>query len=320
MSDKEPSPREYILDLAFRAFEAQAVYTAATLGLADHLEKGAMHVDQLATTVNCDSSSLRRLLRALASIEIFEETKPGFFGMTEKSRLLAGTHPASVRDSVLVAGGPLFNLPCSKMAACVRSGVPAFEEIHGKGFFEYLAHDQEAGRLFHSGMASHSGAENAMLVDAYDFSQFHRIADLGGGQGGLMTAILRACPQLHGVLFDRSPVAELPGWLAEAGVADRCEIVAGDFFTHVPNECDAYILKRVIHDWDDESAVKILRNCGNAVSPGGKVLIVDMVIPEGNDPHPGKWADLVMMVLLQGRERTEQEFRDPYYGNRRVSG
>ncbi len=298
------------MDLAFRSFEAQAVHAAASLGIADHLEGRSMGVEDLAREGDAHAPSLRRLLRALVGMGLFAEPAPGCFQATDSGRWLSSGIPGSVRDSVLVAGGPLFHLACGGLADAVRSGSPAFERIHGMGFYDYLAAHPEAGRLFHSAMAGHSDAENDAIAGAYDFRSFRRVADVGGGQGGQLAAILRAAPGLQGVLFDRSADDEAGRRLSEAGVADRCEICRGDFFEEVPRDCDAYILKRVIQDCDDRAGVRILKNCRDAAAPGGKVLVIERVVSDEDEPSPGGVADLVMMVLLPGRERTEREFRE----------
>jgi hypothetical protein len=220
--------------------------------------------------------------------------------------------PGSIREAVLLAGGPLFQEPCAKLLQCVRAGRPAFDAIHGRSFFEYLEADPEAHRLFQVGMASHSDAENQFLVEGYDFSSFHVLADIGGGHGGLIAAVLQACPNARGILFDQIVGPETAIRLAQAGVADRCAVVAGDFFQGVPPGCDAYLLKRVLHDWDDAACRTILRRCREAMLPNGRILVIDTLVPTGNEPHPSKFGDLVMMVLLRGRERTVEEFQRLY--------
>jgi hypothetical protein len=192
----------------------------------------------------------------------------------------------------------------------VRTGEPAFNHVHSTAFFEYLSRHPEASRWFDRGLANFSTPENAAIVSSYDFMHFRKMVDVGGGQGGFLAAVLNAYPSARGTLYDRDAVVEQPAYLTTAGLINRCEVVAGDFFESVPSGGDAYILKRILHDWNDESSVRILRTCRNAMDAKARILVVDAVVPQGNEPHPSKVMDILMMVLLEGRERTEQEFQE----------
>jgi hypothetical protein len=161
-------------------------------------------------------------------------------------------------------------------------------------------------------LANFSAPENAAIVGAYDFAQFQRIVDVGGGQGGLLAEILKAHPSLRGTLYDLPQVVRDPAYLTAAGLADRCEIIGGNFFESLPRGGDAYILKRILHDWSDQRCLEILRQCRQAIDEKARILVVDAVLPAGNEPHPGRVMDILMMVLTEGRERTEQEFRELY--------
>jgi hypothetical protein len=175
-----------------------------------------------------------------------------------------------------------------------------------------LTEHPEAGAWFDRGLANFSAPENAAIVGAYDFAQFQRIVDVGGGQGGLLAEILKAHPSLRGTLYDLPQVVRDPAYLTAAGLADRCEIIGGNFFESLPRGGDAYILKRILHDWSDQRCLEILRQCRQAIDEKARILVVDAVLPAGNEPHPGRVMDILMMVLTEGRERTEQEFRELY--------
>jgi spermidine synthase len=180
------------------------------------------------------------------------------------------------------------------------------------GFFEYLTEHSEAGAWFDRGLANFAAPENAAIVGAYDFADFERVVDVGGGQGGLLAEILKAYPSLKGTLYDLPQVVRDPAYLTAAGLVDRCEIVGGDFFESLPRGGDAYILKRILHDWSDQRCLEILRHCREAMDEKARILVVDAVLPAGDEPHPGKVMDIFLMALTDGRERTEQEFRELY--------
>jgi O-methyltransferase domain len=312
MGIEQTSPRDFILDMAFLGFRAQALFVAAELGIADHLIAGSKHIDELAQEGGVHAPSLYRVLRFLVTQGVFTEDERKSFALTPRAQLLRSDIPQSLRNAVRVAGGHLFNDPCAKMLDAVRTGIPAFESLYNATFFEHLANNLDDAELFNSGMASHSENENAALPRDYNFSTFHRTVDVGGGQGGLIVQILQAYPNVKGVLFDRAKTLEDTSLIKLSRLENRCELIAGDFFVSVPPDADCYILKRVLHDWDDESCISILRNCREAMNADGRVLTIEGVIPPGNDPHPNKEGDLVMMVLLRGRERTVAEFQALY--------
>jgi SAM-dependent methyltransferase len=196
--------------------------------------------------------------------------------------------------------------PAGELVDSVRTGSPSFDRIFGNPFFDYHAAHPESTEVFDQGMAAYSGVENGPVAAAYAFPPVATVVDVGGGQGGFLLEVLRANPGLHGVLFDREHVVS--GHRLDTGdVAGRWEVVAGDFLERVP-PADVYLVKRIMHDWDDDSCVRILENCRRALRPGGRVLVVDAVIPAGNEPHQGKALDLLMMAILTGHERTEAQF------------
>ena len=200
-----------------------------------------------------------------------------------------------------------------RLAYTVKTGKPAFEEV--TGVLEFAYHDQhpEVNERFIRGMANFGNHENHTIVEAYDFSSFNSIVDVGGGRGDLIAEILRDNPVTRGVLYDRADVVSQMKCKDTEDIADRCHFVAGDFFTSVPAGADAYLLKRIIHDWDDNRSEIILRNCRKGMNSGGRILVIDAVLSPGNTWHPGKSTDLLMMTLLGGRERTAEEFASVFH-------
>jgi hypothetical protein len=196
------------------------------------------------------------------------------------------------------------------MRHSVLTGEPAFDSVHATSFFEYLTQHPEAGEWFDRGLANFVTPENAAIVGAYDFTPLECVVDVGGGQGGFLAEIMKAYPRIRGTLYDRPEVVREPAYLTAPVLMKRVEIVAGDFFKSVPTGGDAYLLKRILHDWNDQQCVEILRTCRDAMDAKARILVVDAVIPPGNELHPAKVMDILMMLLFRGRERTEQEFRE----------
>jgi hypothetical protein len=194
----------------------------------------------------------------------------------------------------------------------VLTGEPGFSYVLGMGFFEYVTQHPEAGTWFDRGLANFATTENAAIAGAYDFTPFRRVVDVGSGQGGFLAEILKANPSVVGTLYDLPQVVQEPAYLTAAGLVERCEIVGGDFFKSVPTGGDAYILKRILHDWSDRQCVQILRTCRAAMGDRARILVIDAVVPPGNGFHPSKDMDILMMVFAEGRERTEEEFRELY--------
>jgi hypothetical protein len=289
---------------------SQAIHVAAKLGLADVLQDGPKSSEELARAVGADPRALYRLLRALASVGVFSETEERRFGLTPLAGYLQSGTPGSLRSYAIGLCESWFWRPWGDLLYSVQTGQPAFDHLYGMGSFEYFAQHPEAATVYNEIMTVVMGQLAPAVVTAYDFSPFHRIVDVGGGHGALLIAILQANPALHGVLFDLPHVAQSASQRLETvEISGRCEIANGDFFQGVPAGGEIYILCQILHDWDDSRAVAILKNVHQALPVKGKVLIVEQVLPRGNNPHPGKWADLTMLVRLGGRERTEDEFR-----------
>jgi SAM-dependent methyltransferase len=288
------------------AMALQTIHVAANLGIADIVATGPKTSGELASVANVHAASLDRLLRALTSLGVFAEDEAGRYRQSVLSDVLRSDHPESMRPWARMLGAGFVWRPTGALETTVRTGQPAFEHLFGTPFFKYLAEHRDDAAVFDAAMSS-MPAWLAAVVNAYDFSGFERIVDVGGGRGALLRTILAANPRVRGVLHD------LPGVVsgASAGggdVADRLEIVAGDFFEALPAGADAYVLSGVIHDWNDEAAVKILKNCRRAIRADGRLLILETVLTPESDPARALM-DVLMMVLTGGRERTEPEFR-----------
>jgi SAM-dependent methyltransferase len=289
---------------------SQMVHVAATLGIADLLASGPKGCAELAQLSGTHAPSLYRALRALAGAGIFREQADGRFALNALAEPLRSDVPGSVRGYAIMQGEGWIWDAWGRALHSVRTGEPAFNHLHGTDFFPYLEQHPEAAAIFNAGMTGRAASADVAVAHTYDFSDVRTIIDVGGGHGLLLSAILEAYPAARGILLDLPSVAAgARERIAAAGLAEHCEVVGGDFFAAVPTGGDCYVLANVIHDWDDDRAVAILRNCQRAMAPGGRVLIIEAVLPTGNEPHPGKIGDLQMLVISGGRERTEAEYR-----------
>jgi len=289
-----------------------ATAVAVELGIADLLKDGTKTVAQIARSANASEDGVYRLLRALGSVGLFAETGSRRFRLTPLGKLLRTDPQRALGTYARFVGHESTWRPWEKLAHSVRTGEPAFDHVFAMPIFDYFAKMPEAAAVFDGAMTSISTWESKAVVAAYDFSEIGTLVDVAGGHGLMIMTILKANRNMRGILFDLPHVtAGAAMLLRSGGVADRCQIFSGDFFTSVPEGGDAYIMKHIIHDWDDERAIQILRNCHSAMRRGGKVLVVDAVIPPGNATHFGKLLDLEMLALTpRGRERTQVEFRD----------
>jgi SAM-dependent methyltransferase len=295
-----------LLRMGFSFAVSQALYVAAELGIADLLQEGPRSTEDLAQATGCDADALYRVLRFLASEGVFREEAPRRFAQTGLSDALRADAPASPRDFIRMVNEEPY-AAWARLLYSVRTGKPAFDKVFGASRFEWLAGHPDQAALFQRAMIALGQSGNEAVAEAYDFSACKRVVDVGGGHGQLLSAIVTRNPHLSGVLQD------LPAGIEAArkgvgGPLPGCELVAGDFFAGVPAGGDVYIMKRVIHDWDDERAVRILDNCRRAMAPGGKVLVAEMIVPPGNDRHPIKVMDLNMLVVTGGLERTQEHF------------
>jgi orsellinic acid C2-O-methyltransferase len=292
---------------------SQATYVAAQLRIPDLLIDGPKTTEELAAVTGSHAPSLQRLLRALTTIEILHEREDGSFALMPMGELLSSESPESVRAWTLLMGG--YNWPVwGNLLYSVQTGKSARTLLTGTEEFQHLEQDPEWAAIFNQAMVDITRLVVPGVVRGYDFSGMNRIVDVGGGYGELLAAILKANPAAHGVLFDL-PHAIDNGkrHLENAGLAQRCSFVTGTFFESVPNGADGYVLKSIIHDWNDERGQLILENCRQAMAPGARLLLVERVMPERLDASPAHQlivrSDLNMLVALAAQERTEAEFR-----------
>lgn len=293
----------------------QALHVAAFLGVADLLAAGSMTVDELAGATRADRSSLHRLLRMLTGPGVVLEEADGRFAITPLGETLRRDSDDSVRDWALFVGAPEMWEVWAGLRTSVMSGEAAFPAVHGAPIWEYIAARPNLGDAFNAWMTRQSRQQNSALVAAYDFSRFRLVVDVGGGQGSTLAAVLSAQPSLRGVLLDLPQVVEDTAPLDEARVTDRSEVIGGDMLRAVPQGADVYLIKRVLMDWGDTDSMTILRHCASAMADGGRVLVIEMLMPAGNDPSPAKPFDILMLLNQPGgRIRTESEFRELFIG------
>ena len=311
-SDPPPTqqPATRMVNMLSAHVLAQSLYVAAQLGLADLLAGGAKHVDELAGATGADAPSLQRLLRMLAGEGVFREVRAGEFALTPLGDTLRSDSPDSVLDRALYLGAPEAWAAWGDFRHSVMTGGSAFEHAHGVPFYAHMAGHPQLGAHFNRWMTRSSEIDNAAIVAGYDFSPFRTVVDVGGGQGATLASILRAHPSLRGILFDLPQVVEHAAPLRAPDVAERCEIVGGDMVETVPAGGDVYVIKMVFTGEPDERAIAVLRNCVGALAEGGRILVVDIVLPPGDEPSPSRAFDLLMLTLFgRGRLRTEAEFR-----------
>lgn len=303
------SAQDEISGLIHGYWKSQAVYVAAKLRIADLLTEGPRTTKELAEETGAHDRSLYRVLRALASIGIFTEEDDGRFSMTPLAELLRSDVPGSKWAMAVMMGEEHFHV-WGDLIFTVETGLTAFDRIYGMPIFEFLSDSPEKGRIFDQAMTSVHGREVELMIAAYDFSGIGTLADIGGGNGSLLTAVLTKHQKMKGILFDLPSVIERSTRNIEAaGLADRCQTVSGDFFQEVPAGADAYLLRHIIHDWDDEKGVTILQSVRKAMKDDSRLLVLESIIPPGNEPFFGKWLDLTMMLIPGGQERTDEEYR-----------
>ena len=304
-------PQAVIVRLVTGHWTTQALFAAAKLGIADLLIEGPRTPADLAQASAADARSLYRLLRALASEGVFAEDGEGRFALTPLAECLRAGIPGSVRAWVLVMGETAGYAPCANLLHSVKTGETSFDHTFGTPFFDYLGQHPQTGRLFDESMTGFSVPEVGAIVSGYDFSGIATLVDVAGGYGTLLAAILKANPQMKGVLADVPAVIDgARRTFADAGLADRCTVEPINFFEAVPAGGDAYLMKHIIHDWDDARSVTILKNCHRALNGKGKLLLAETVMLPGNDPEFAKWLDICMLIYVGGAERNEQQYRD----------
>lgn len=304
------SAAHLIAEMSRLYYLSRAIHVAAELGIADQLDDEPVALNELAEKTGTDATAIKRLLRFLSAYQIFEERVPDRFCNTALSSVLCDDHPQSVRAN-LQRIQPFWWTAVGELEHSIRTGESAFVHAHGVPFFHYLKANADIQQVFDKAMAGISDANDAAIASAYDFQRFIRIVDLGGGRGGLLVQILKRAPQAVGVLFEQPQVLEAATRPDEAGLLDRTEKVVGDFFEAVPGGADCYVIKGVLHDFDDDQCIRILSNCRKAVRADGVVLIANQDLPASIDgPHPNLTMDIQMMTLLGGRERSVSEWSE----------
>ncbi|AHH20690.1 O-methyltransferase [Nocardia nova SH22a] len=299
-----------LMELLAAGWLTQAIHAAAALGVADELARGPLDGAELARRVGADPDALGRLLRLLISHGIFTRRRDGRYALTRPARALCRDSPASLRDAALFFGSATHRAHWTHVVDAVRTGDPVWQQVDGEPFFEYIRSDRQFGDLFDRAMTSIGSLTTESLFAAYDFGGFGTIVDVGGGQGGMLTEILTRTPNTRGVLFDLPDVAATAAErFGAAGLDGRVEVATGSFFDTVPTGGDAYLLKHIVHDWPDERAEAILRTVRAAMGDSARLIIVEIVLPQGNRPHPGKYIDLEMLINSGGRERTAADYR-----------
>ena len=302
-------PEMYLTQLSFGALVSQALFVAAKLGVADLLAEQPLSIFELATATKTHERALYRVLRSLAGVGVFEEISPMIFAMTPNAEPLRSDVPNSIRNTAVFMGEEWHWRVWGNMFQSMGSGKPAWAKVHGAEVFDYFQDNPEQYEIFNRAMTEMSASTAPVVVEAYDFTGIEKLADIAGGHGLLLAQILKANPNMRGILFDLPSVIQgADTLLRKEGVSSRVETVAGNFFESVP-VADGYVMKHIIHDWDDERAIQILENICAVMNPSGRVLLVEVIIPEGNDPHFGKILDLEMLVSPGGVERTAEEYR-----------
>jgi len=305
-----PQPSEQLMQLATGYMVSAALYTATKLRIADLLKNGAKSARELAAATGTNEDALYRLLRALASVGVFSECSPRAFELTPVAEPLRSDRDDSFRDMVLWMADQFHFHTYPEMLHSVKTGETIVEKVYGDSCFDHLTKDKELGEVFNRAMTVFSKMLTPAALEAYDFSCLSgkTLVDIGGGHGHLLTAILKRYPGIRGVIFDlEHVVADAKTRIGEQALAGRCQAAGGDFFAAVPS-ADAYIMKHIIHDWSDDKALTIMKNCHRAGRGTAKVILIEAVLTPGNEPCFAKWLDLEMLLLPGGRERTEADF------------
>ena len=303
------SPRDDLNRMIAGFWMTQAIYVAVRLRIPDFLVSGPRTTEQLASDTGAHERSLFRLLRALSSSGVFHEDVDHRFSLTPLSECLLRDTPGSLASLAWMRGDWQYRA-WGDLLHNVQTGETAFDHVFDESLFEFLRHSPEKAAIFDQGMVGVHGRETDAMLASYDFSDIQVLADIGGGNGSVLAAVLAKYPSLHAILFDRADVVDrAQANLQHAGVADRVRFIAGDFFQSIPTGADAYFLRHIIHDWDDQQAITILKNCRSVMPVGGRLLLAEFVLPDGSEPFHGKWFDLAMMVVTGGQERTELEYR-----------
>jgi O-methyltransferase domain len=313
MSDKQSSQeaQRLIGQLLFGKQMTYCLSGVARFGVADHMNATAMAVEEIAGKTGVHAPSLYRVMRMLASMGVFKEERGKRFALTPAGELLKSDAPGTMRYHAMMLGDEWTMRAYEHFTECLRTGQNGVSKAYGQHLFDVLAERPEQSDTFQAAMTSSSTIEGKAVISAYDFSGIKRLADLGGGHGVLLASILRLYPQMQGVLFDR---AEIIAGMAKdqfAGCEGRITIEGGSFFERVPDGCDAYMMKHIIHDWDDEHCRTTLKLMRDKLPTDGRVLVCEMVVTDEPGPTPAKILDILMLVItMGGKERTKDEFAE----------
>ena len=304
-----PPAHVQLVQMAMGHWISRIVHLAAELGIADHLAHGPRSAEDLAGPTNTSAVPLYRFLRALSNLGILTEGADRRFGLTPLGEAMKQGAPGSARASILTIASDWWIRGFGELRHSLETGQPGFEKFLGMPIFEYFARNPGLASLFSETMIGIHGQEPAAIAAAYDFAGVKTLADIGGATGFLLATVLAAHPGMKGILFDLAHVVQdAPALLAARGVADRVTIVPGSFFETIPAGADAYLLSHIIHDWSEPQCLTILGHCRQAMSPSAKLLLIEMVLPEGDEPHPGKMLDVMMLVGPGGQERTAKDY------------
>jgi hypothetical protein len=311
MESQELPPFREIFRMLTGYWVSQALHVAAKLKIADRVQTGPKTAAELAGEADAHPQALHRLLRALASVGCFAEDDQGRFGLTPLAECLLD-RPGSQYPVAIFLGEEHYRC-WGDLLYSVRTGKPAFDHLYGKPIFDYLSEHPEQATIFDAAMTGIHGPETQAMIDAYDFGGIGTLVDIGGGNGTVITTVLRKYPALKGILYDLPGViGRATESIARAGLAERCKPLAGSFFEAAPTGGDAYMMRHIIHDWDDDKALMILRNVRKVIPAAGKLLVIEMVIEPGNAADFAKYLDLNMLALPGGQERTLAEYRELY--------
>jgi hypothetical protein len=303
-----PAPGDAMLQMMTGYWVSQAIFVAAQLGIADCLASGPMTYDDLAEAAGAHAPSLRRLLRALMSVGVFEESSDGQVALTPMAAVLVSGTPDSIRALAMIHADGLYQA-WGDLLFSIQTGQEAFKHHFGMTSFQYFAVHPNLGEIFNQAMVEITGRVAAAVIEAYDFSSCRTLVDVGGGYGTLLLAIMQHHPSIRGILFDEPHVITTArDVVTRAGVADRCSCVAGDFFAGLPGGGDVYLLSQILHDWDDDHCIAILTQCRQVLPEHGRVLVIEMLVPGGPEPSFSKWNDLHMLAAAGGAERTAGEY------------
>lgn len=308
--------QQKLMELSSGYVLSRAIHVAARMKIADHLVDGPCNIDILSEKLGANRDALSRLLRLLASYDIFHEDEESNFSLTPLAKPMVSNSPGSLQPWLAFHEGDEKRWRSfGHMEESIKTGKPAFNHVYGKGYFDFISEDQKMAQEFDEGMRNLSADEDQKIAASYDFSQAGTIMDIGGGKGSLITAILKKNPESKAVLYDLAhvmPSAEI--YLNQQGMSQRVALKAGSFFGAVPQDADLYILKRILHDWDDKDCITILQNCAKAMKQGARLLIMDAVVAEGNVRDFAKDVDIELMVLFGGKERTKAEWQKLFDG------